>query len=106
MAAPRALRSAQKFQRVTLPTGEIPASWRPFLGSYGPEFIPLIVSARHGHLYAMTENMADYRLRPVSEHIFSMPAGLYLDEYLVFMVDGEGWPRGACLANMYLPRRP
>ena len=41
---------------------EIPAAWNDFLGCYGPEFIPLVVSVKHGHLYAMTENMLDYSL--------------------------------------------
>jgi CubicO group peptidase (beta-lactamase class C family) len=84
---------------------EIPQGWKPYLGSYGPEFIPLVISSRHGHLYAMTENMVDYRLKPVTRHVFAMPAGLYADEYAVFITNAAGTPQAVCLANMYLPRR-
>ncbi|MCH5377490.1 MAG: beta-lactamase family protein, partial [Planctomycetes bacterium] len=85
---------------------EIPSGYRKFLGSYGPDFIPLVVSARHGHLYAMTENMIDYRLTPLNQVVFRMPEGLYADEYLVFQVGEDGQVRSVNLANMTLPRRP
>jgi hypothetical protein len=77
-----------------------PSHWQELLGSYGPEFIPLLVSIRHGHLYAMTENEFDNRLTPVTRHVFKMPRGLYTDEYLVFQPDTKGQIRGATLANM------
>ena len=83
---------------------EIPDAWREFLGSYGPEFIPLIVSVKHGHLYAMTENMVDYRLTPLCRTVFKMPPGMYVDEQLVFQVGPDGKVHGAILANMTLPR--
>jgi D-alanyl-D-alanine dipeptidase len=97
----------QKFHRVDPghPAG-IPEAWRRLLGSYGPEFIPLVISARHGHLYAMTENMADYRLTPVGPMVFEFPTGMYVDEHLVFQAGPDGRVHSAILANMVLPRRP
>lgn len=96
----------QTFTRVNPDgVGELPASWKPLLGSYGPDFIPLIVSVKHGHLYAMTENEFDNRLMPVNEHIFKMPPGLYTEEQLVFQTDRKGKVHTAVLANMPLRRR-
>ena len=95
----------QKFTRVPPNAPEIPPEWRAYLGSYGPSFIPLVVSARHGHLYAMTENVADYRLTPVNRHLFAFPPGLYVDEHLVFLTDRSGKPHSVDLANMVLRRR-
>jgi serine beta-lactamase-like protein LACTB len=97
----------QQFAKVR-PSGEpeIPGLWRRFLGSYGPDFIPLVVSARHGHLYAMTENMLDYRLTPVNQTVFKMSEGLYADEYLVFQLGEDGTVRSVNLANMELKRQP
>jgi len=96
----------QTFRRVSkTQVATIPEAWKAYLGSYGPEFIPLIVRQRHGHLYALTENMFEYRLRPVTGHVFAMPPGLYEDEYLVFMVGRDGTPHTAVLANMSLGRR-
>ena len=85
--------------------GEVPKAWTRFLGSYGPEFIPLIVSVKHGHLYAMTENMVDYRLTPLNRTVFKMPPGMYVDEQLVFQVGPDGEVHSVILANMTLPRR-
>ena len=82
----------------------IPPAWQKFLGSYGPKFIPAIVSVRHGHLYVMTENMVDYRLRPVNRTTFAFPPGLYTDEHLVFNLDTTGKARSLVLANMELKR--
>ena len=95
----------QNFERVD-PQAivEIPATWKKYLGSYGPKFIPLIVSARHGHLYAMTENMLDYRLTPLNRTVFNMPPGLYTDEQLIFQLDKQGRVHGVILANMTLKR--
>jgi hypothetical protein len=96
----------QKFRRVdpaNVPV--IPASWKPMLGSYGPAFIPLIISIKHGHLYAMTENEFDNRLTPLTGTVFQMPPGLYVDEQLVFQTDRNGKPHTAVLANMPLRRR-
>jgi hypothetical protein len=83
----------------------VPAQWKKFLGSYGPEFIPLIVSIKHGHLYAMTENMVDYRLWPLNRTVCRMPKGMYVDEQLVFQTDQNGHVHSVTLANMTLPRR-
>jgi CubicO group peptidase (beta-lactamase class C family) len=95
----------QKFERVPPAPPSLPRAWQAYLGVYGPDIIPLVVSARHGHLYAMTENMVDYRLTPVNRHVFAMPPGLYADEYLVFLVDRNERPHGVNLANMILKRK-
>lgn len=96
----------QTFRRLD-PEGvePIPGAWRRFLGSYGPDFIPLIVSERHGHLYAMTENLFDYRLTPLNQTVFKMPPGMYVDEQIIFQCDAKGRPHTAVLANMPLRRR-
>lgn len=83
---------------------DVPEAWREYLGSYGPRFIPLRVSVRHGHLYAMTENEYDYRLHPVNRTVFRMPPGLYEGEHLVFQRDRAGRVHGVLLANMPLRR--
>ncbi len=96
----------QKFRRVDpAKVSAIPPSWKPLLGSYGPAFIPLIISFKHGHLYAMTENEFDNRLTPLTGTVFQMPPGLYADEQLVFQTDRNGKPHTAVLANMPLRRR-
>ena len=97
---------SQQFTRVAAQTPRLPEVWRGFLGSYGPDFIPVVVSERHGHLYAMTENMLDYRLTPVNRHVWALPPGLYADEHLVFLTDREGHPHSINFANMILTRRP
>ena len=96
----------QRFDRVPLQSSEIPTGWQKYLGSYGPEFIPLVISERHGHLYAMTENMFDYRLKPVNATVFEMPEGLYADEHLIFELDRSGKVHAVTLANMRLERHP
>jgi CubicO group peptidase (beta-lactamase class C family) len=95
----------QTFRRVSERVAEIPSEWREYLGSYGPSCIPLVVSVRHGHLYAMTENMVDYRLTPLNRHVFAFPLGMYADEHLVFLADRSGKPHSVNLANMILRRR-
>jgi CubicO group peptidase (beta-lactamase class C family) len=85
--------------------GDIPEEWRRFIGSYGPDFIPLIISAKHGHLYAMTENEYDYRLHPLNRTVFRMPPGLYEGEHIVFQTGASGRVHGLLLANMPLRRR-
>ncbi len=83
---------------------EIPAAWNDFLGCYGPEFIPLVVSVKHGHLYAMTENMLDYRLTPLNRTSFHLPIGMYLGEELIFERGADGRVYAAMLGNMVLKR--
>jgi hypothetical protein len=95
----------QKFTRVPLNPLPLPAEWRAFLGSYGPDFIPFIVTERHGHLYAMTENMVDYRLTPVNRHVCALPPGMYVDEYAVFLTGADDMPHTIDFGNMILPRR-
>ncbi len=96
----------QTFRRVDSDAVQpIPTAWQRFLGSYGPEFIPLVVSCRHGHLYAMTENMVDYRLTPLNRTVFKMPPGMYEDEQVVFHPGPDGRVHSAVLAGMVLPVR-
>ena len=51
--------AGQTFGRAPAEAAPLPPAWEKYLGSYGPDFIPLVVSERHGHLYVMTENMVD-----------------------------------------------
>jgi D-alanyl-D-alanine dipeptidase len=95
----------QRFVRVDpAAVGEIPAAWNDFLGAYGPKFIPLVVSARHGHLYAMTENMFDYRLTPLNRVSFHLPPGMYLGEEAVFHRGEDGRVHSVTFANMVLKK--
>jgi CubicO group peptidase (beta-lactamase class C family) len=96
----------QRFTRVPPDRPAIPDSWKAYLGSYGPEFIPLVVFERHGCLYATTENMVDYRLTPVNRHVFAFPPGMYVKESLVFLTGPDGKPHAVDLANMPLTRIP
>lgn len=96
----------QTFRRVSAGEGvSVPEVWRRYVGAYGPAFIPLRVSIRNGHLYAMTENEYDYRLRPLNRTVFQMPPGLYEGEHLVFQRNRSGRVYGVLLANMPLRRR-
>ena len=96
---------AQHFQRVPPQPPLLPDAWRAGCGSYGPDFIPVIVSERHCHLYAMTENMVDYRLTPLKRHACAFPPGMYAGEQVVFPGPAGERPRGIDFANMWLPRR-
>ena len=103
----RALRSAGRSSpRVLAGELPLPPEWRAYLGSYGPDFIPLIVGERHGHLYAMTENMVDYRLTPMNRNVCALPPGMYVDEHVIFLTDAKGHTHAINFANMLLPRRP
>jgi serine beta-lactamase-like protein LACTB len=95
--------AGQRFTRVTKPD-TAPAAWQSLLGKYGPEFIPLVVSIKHGHLYGTVENEYDYRLTPLNRVTFKLPAGMYADEQVVFQLDAAGKSTGAIMANQYLPR--
>ncbi|HKD37910.1 MAG TPA: serine hydrolase, partial [Pirellulales bacterium] len=76
----------QKFTRVSSSAEPpIPPSWSEFTGVYGHEIIPLVISIRHGHLYASIENEYDYRLIPVSRNAFVCPPGMYNEEPLLFL---------------------
>jgi CubicO group peptidase (beta-lactamase class C family) len=97
--------AGQDYARVPKNPAPAPPEWRRYFGSYGPSFIPLVVSERHGHLYAMTENMVDYRLTPVNQYVFELPPGMYVNEHLVFFPDNDGRPRSVSLAGMILKRR-
>jgi CubicO group peptidase (beta-lactamase class C family) len=96
----------QKFMRLPASRTDIPGPWRPYLGSFGPPFIPLVVSARHGRLYAMTENAADYRLTPLTRRVFALPPGLYTDEHLVFLGERRDETQRVDMANMILSSVP
>jgi serine beta-lactamase-like protein LACTB len=95
----------QQFRRVPSDPPPLPDVWRAYCGSYGPDFIPVIVSERHGHLYAMTENMVDYRLTPINRHACAFPPGMYAGEQVVFLDLTKGRPRAIDFANMRLSRR-
>ena len=96
----------QKFHRVEPDqTAKSSESWRPMLGSYGLHFIPVVLSVRHGHLYAQVENEYDYRLTQVDRATFRLPPGMYDDEQVVMQFAPDGRVLGLLMANMYLPRR-
>ena len=96
----------QKFERVPARPPPLLDEWRSYIGSYGPDFIPVVVSERHGHLYAMTENMVDYRLTPLNRHVCKLPPrDLYTGEHAVFLTEADGRPRALNFANMLLPRQ-
>ena len=94
----------QKFQRISSKHSEIPAAWRPFLGSYGPRYIPLVIHEKWGHLYATTENMVDYRLSPGTQTTFNFPPDMYDDEHITFLPDKTGVIQSVHFANMILQR--
>jgi CubicO group peptidase (beta-lactamase class C family) len=96
---------AQRFQRVPAKPAPLPREWRAVLGSYGPKFIPVVITERHGHLYAMTENMVDYRLTPMNRNVCALPPGMYVDEQVVFLTDKRGRVNEINFANMNFKRR-
>ena len=86
----------QSFKRVAdAATGPIPREWGQLLGAYGPDFIPVIVTQRHSHLYAMTENMVDYRLDPAEPPGLGPAAGPLHGRTRRFHPGPAG--KGACL---------
>jgi len=98
--------AGQRFQRVDVEQAlKAPEAWQALVGSYGPRFIPLVVSVRHGHLYATVENEYDYRLMPFNRATFNLSPGMYSDEQVVFQTDPSGKVLSALMANMMLPRR-
>lgn len=97
--------AGQEFARVAELSPETPAAWKELVGVYGPEFIPLVVSIRNGHLYGSIENEYEYRLKPIDRVTFALPPGMYTDEQLVFQIDSAGKAIGAIMANQYLSRR-
>ncbi|HMJ89533.1 MAG TPA: serine hydrolase [Candidatus Acidoferrum sp.] len=94
----------QHYQRVARNATPLPKHWRNFKGRYGPKFIPIIVTERHGHLYAMTENMVDYRLTPMNRNVCKLPPGMYVDEEVVFLTSKNGDCHSINFANMILRR--
>ncbi len=95
----------QRFIRVPKNPTPLPKEWRSVLGSYGLDFVPIAITERDGHLYAMTENMVDYRLTPVNRNVCSLPPGMYVDEEVVFLPDDDGTIRFIDFANMIFKRR-
>lgn len=69
---------------------EYPEHWDNFVGAYGPDFIPTLVSKKYGHLYAFMENVSDYRLEAVSDTVFKFNYGLYEGEHLEFFLAPDG----------------
>lgn len=94
----------QTFTRVPASPRPLPTAWKNYLGSYGPDFIPVVVHEKHGRLYATTENMVDYRLAPVNRHVFELPLGMYVKEYLTFHSQADGSVWGIDFAGVTLPR--
>ena len=92
----------QRFNRAPETPPVLPPEWRRVLGSYGPDFIPVVISERHGHLYAMTENMVDYRLTPTAVNECSLPPGMYIDENVVFQFGKGTTPDSINFANMVM----
>ena len=97
---------SQKFARVDPDDhADAPPLWSQYVGAYGPEFIPLVVSVRCAHLYATIENELDYRLIPVSRNVFLCPTGMYREEHVVFLAGSDDKVHGVNIANMCLGRR-
>lgn len=95
----------QTFTRIDpAKTKPIPDAWQRYLGTYGKDYIPVIVTQRHGRLYAMTENMYDYALTPLNRHVFKLPPGMYFDEELIFHVDANGKVLGMNYSNVDMRR--
>ncbi len=95
---------SQRYQRVMSPDRRLPESWRGLLGAYGIDFIPIVVSERYGNLYAMTENMVDYRLTPVNRNVWALPPGMYVDEEVIFFMNPAGRAYRINYANMVFDR--
>lgn len=96
--------SGQRYRRVIEGKRTVPVEWKNLLGSYGHDFIPLIVSEKFGHLYVMTENMVDYRIRPENRNTWNLPRGMYVDEEVVFFFDATGRVPRINFANMVFDR--
>lgn len=94
----------QIYRRVMGSPAPLSPEWRALLGSYGPRFAPVVIHERYGHLYAMTENMVDYRLTPLNRHACGLPPGMYVDEHVVFLTNPRGECRALDFANMVLKR--
>lgn len=95
----------QRFVRIPKIPTPLPQEWRSVLGSYGLDFIPVVITERHGHLYAMTENMVDYQLTSVNRNVCALPPGMYVDEQVVFLLDHDGTIQSINFANMVFKRR-
>lgn len=96
--------SGQTYGRVKNNPPPLSPHWRKVLGKYGDPLIPLIITERHGHLYVMTENMVDYRLVPVNQHVCALPPGMYIKEHVVFLPDEDGYIHTIDYANMIFKR--
>jgi CubicO group peptidase (beta-lactamase class C family) len=94
----------QRFERAPKNPKPLPKEWHSVLGSYGPKLIPIIITERHGHLYAMTESMVDYRLTPINRNVCLLPPGMYVDEQVVFLTDKRGRVNEINFANMNFRR--
>lgn len=94
----------QTFTRVPQKPRPLPESWKRYLGSYGPRFIPVVVHEKFGHLYATTENMVDYRLAPHNRHVFELPPGMYVKEFLTFLPQPDGHIWGLDFAGVTMRR--
>ncbi len=95
----------QRFVRVDADRASRAEAWQAFVGKYGQPFIPLVISIRHGHLYATIENEYDYRLTLLNRVTFALPPGMYADEQIVFQTDA-GRPRGRRTDGQHVPAAP
>ena len=94
------------FHRVQDPSAKVEHPlWENLLGSYGKDFIPIVISSRYGHLYAMTENMVDYRLTPINQHALALPPGMYVNEQLIILPDEAGKVPRIDFCNVIFDRR-
>lgn len=50
-----------------------PRDWETYVGSRGPDFIPLILFLRNGSLYCLLENEFAYRWKPINRVSFPLP---------------------------------
>ena len=94
-----------EFQRVDPEAEyEYPAGWDNLTGSYGPEFIPLIITKKYGNLYAFVENVSDCRLTPLGDTLFKFEYGLYEGETLEFFLSPQGEVERVVMAHVeFLP---
>lgn len=92
------------FTPVSTDVAPIPEPWKKYLGAYGKEFIPVIISWRNGALWAFLENEYDYRLTPMSDTLFNLPkSGMYQDQQIEFVLDDTGAVKEVVMAFVHFP---
>jgi D-alanyl-D-alanine dipeptidase len=82
-----------------------PASWMGLIGEYGGDS-RMLVSERHGSLYATVEWLTPQPLRELSSNVFQWPhAGLYDGSRVSFSRDGSGRVTQLVVGGLVFPRR-